>query len=43
VDRAIESIEHKLESSDVKATFADFIRLLPLHKEVQAVQPQGLT
>jgi len=42
VERAIESIEQKLGSSDVKATFADFIRLLQLQKELQSDQPREI-
>ena len=42
VDRAIESIEQKLGSSDVKATFADFIRLLQLQKELQTDEPREI-
>lgn len=42
VEKAIESIEDRLESSDVKATFGDFIRLLQLQKELQAEQPREI-
>ncbi len=42
VERAIESIEQKLGSSDVKATFADFIRLLQLQKELQVEEPREI-
>lgn len=42
VDKAIERIEEKLGSSDVKATFADFIRLLQLQKELQTDQPKEI-
>lgn len=42
VERAIESMEEKLGSSEVKATFADFIRLLQLQKELQADQPREI-
>jgi hypothetical protein len=42
VERAIESIEQKLGASDVKATFADFIRLLQLQKELQVDEPQEI-
>jgi hypothetical protein len=42
VERAIESIEQKLGSSDVKATFADFIRLLQLQKELQGDEPREI-
>jgi hypothetical protein len=42
VERAIESIEQKLGSSDVKATFADFIRLLQLQKELQVDEPREI-
>jgi hypothetical protein len=42
VDKAIQRIEEKLGSSDVKATFADFIRLLQLQKELQADQPKEI-
>jgi hypothetical protein len=42
LDRAIQSIEQKLGSSDVKATFGDFIRLLQLQKEMQVEQPREI-
>ena len=42
LDKAIRSIEEKLGSSDVKATFADFIRLLQLQKELQTDQPREI-
>ena len=42
VDKAIHSIEAKLGSSEVKATFADFIRLLQLQKELQIDRPQEI-
>jgi hypothetical protein len=42
VERAIESIEQKLGSSDVKASFADFIRLLQLQKELQTGEPKEI-
>lgn len=42
VEKAIESIEQKLGSSQVKATFADFIRLLQIQKELQADEPKEI-
>ena len=42
VDKAIHSIEAKLGSSEVRATFADFIRLLQLQKELQIDRPQEI-
>jgi hypothetical protein len=42
VAKAIESMEHKLAASDVKATFSDFIRLLQLQKELQIDQPREI-
>jgi len=42
VAKAIESMEHKLAASDVKATFGDFIRLLQLQKELQVEQPREI-
>jgi hypothetical protein len=42
VDKAIHRIEEKLGSSEVKATFADFIRLLQLQKELQIDRPQEI-
>ena len=42
VDKAIHSIEEKLGSSEVKATFADFIRLLQLQKELQIDRPHEI-
>ncbi|HYM06106.1 MAG TPA: hypothetical protein VEU11_06060 [Terriglobales bacterium] len=40
LDKAIEAIEKKLSAAEVKATFADFIRLLQLQKEMQTDQPR---
>ncbi len=42
VENAIEKIEAKLGAESVKATFADFIRLLQLQKELQADQPHEI-
>jgi len=42
LEKAIHSIEEKLGSSDVKATFGDFIRLLQLQKELQIDRPQEI-
>jgi hypothetical protein len=42
VAKAIESMEHKLAASDVKATFGDFIRLLQLQKELQIDPPREI-
>ena len=42
LEKAIQSIEEKLGSSDVKATFSDFIRLLQLQKEMQIDQPREI-
>jgi hypothetical protein len=42
VEKAIHSIEAKLGSTDVKATFGDFIRLLQLQKELQIDQPREI-
>ena len=42
VAKAIESMEHKLAASDVKATFGDFIRLLQLQKELQVEQTREI-
>jgi hypothetical protein len=42
VEKAIQSIEGKLGSQDVKATFSDFIRLLQLQKELQIDQPREI-
>ncbi len=42
LEKAIHSIEAKLGSSDVKATFSDFIRLLQLQKEMQIDQPREI-
>ena len=42
VEKAIESMEHKLAASDVKATFGDFIRLLQLQKELQVEQTREI-
>ncbi len=42
LEKAIQNIEKKLGTSDVKATFADFIRLLQLQKELQAGEPREI-
>jgi hypothetical protein len=42
VEKAIQSIEGKLGSQNVKATFSDFIRLLQLQKELQIDQPREI-
>ena len=42
VEKAIETIEQKLGDREVKATFADFIRLLQLQKELQADEPREI-
>jgi hypothetical protein len=42
VEKAIQSIEAKLASSEVKATLADFIRLLQMQKELQLDQPREI-
>jgi hypothetical protein len=42
VEKAIQRIEEKLGSNEVKATFGDFIRLLQLQKELQTDQPQEI-
>jgi hypothetical protein len=42
LDKAIEAIEKKLSAAEVKATFADFIRLLQLQKEMQTDQPREI-
>ena len=35
VQKAIENIEEKLESNEVKASYGDFIRLLQLEQEIK--------
>ena len=42
LDKAIQRIEEKLGSADVKATFGDFIKLLQLQKEMQIDQPREI-
>ena len=42
LEKAIQKIEERLGSSDVKATFSDFIRLLQLQKEMQIDQPREI-
>ena len=42
VEKAIHSIEAKLGSTEVKATFGDFIRLLQLQKELQIDRPREI-
>jgi len=42
LDKAIQRIEEKLGSADVKATFGDLIKLLQLQKEMQVDQPREI-
>jgi hypothetical protein len=42
LDKAIQRMEEKLGSADVKATFGDFIKLLQLQKEMQVDQPREI-
>jgi hypothetical protein len=42
IEKAIHSIEDKLESNELKATIGDFIRLLQLQKELQDEQPREI-
>jgi len=42
LDKAIQRMEEKLGSTDVKATFSDFIKLLQLQKEMQVDQPREI-
>lgn len=42
LDKAIQRMEEKLGSTDVKATFGDFIKLLQLQKEMQIDQPREI-
>lgn len=42
LDKAIQRIEEKLGSADVKATFGDLIKLLQLQKEMQVEQPREI-
>ena len=42
LEKAIHSIEEKLGSSEVKATFGDFLRLLQLQTELQIDRPQEI-
>jgi hypothetical protein len=42
LENAIQSVEKKLQDGAVKATFADFIRLLQLQKELQPAQPREI-
>ena len=42
VEKAIQRIEKRMESDEMKASFGDFIRLLQLHKELQIDQPSEI-
>jgi hypothetical protein len=42
LEKAIQRMEEKLGSTDVKATFSDFIKLLQLQKEMQIDQPREI-
>ena len=42
LEKAIQRMEEKLGSADVKATFGDFIKLLQLQKEMQIDEPREI-
>ncbi len=42
VRKAIQNIEEKLDSNEVKATIGDFIRLLQMEKELEVEEPRDI-
>jgi hypothetical protein len=42
IEKAIQSMEEKLDSNEMKATIGDFIRLLQLQKEIEGERPQEI-
>jgi len=42
VESAINSVQEKLENSEVRATVGDFVRLLRLQKEIDADEPKDV-
>ena len=42
VRKAIENIETKLDSNELKATIGDFIRLLQIEKELEVEEPRDI-
>jgi hypothetical protein len=42
VRKAIENIETKLDSNELKATIGDFIRLLQIEKELEVERPRDI-
>jgi len=42
IRKAIQNIEDKLDSNDMKATIGDFIRLLQLEKEFEVETPRDI-
>lgn len=43
LEKAIQSVEDRLNSNQVKATFADLIRLLQMRKELASEAPRQIT
>jgi hypothetical protein len=42
IRKAIQNIENKLETNEVKATIGDFIRLLQMEKELEIEEPRDI-
>ena len=42
VEKAIHSIEEKIDAKQLKATLGDFIRLLQIQKELEAEEPREI-
>ncbi|HZT34205.1 MAG TPA: hypothetical protein VFA33_30215 [Bryobacteraceae bacterium] len=42
IRKAIQNIESKIDTNEVKATIGDFIRLLQLEKEMEIEQPRDI-
>jgi hypothetical protein len=42
IRKAIQNIESKIDTNEVKATIGDFIRLLQMEKELEVEQPRDI-
>lgn len=42
VDKAIQNIESKLDTDEVKGSYGDLIRLLQIRKELEAEEPRDV-
>lgn len=42
IRKAIQNIESKIDTNELKATIGDFIRLLQMEKEIEVEQPRDI-